>query len=129
MPIMVTGGFRTLAGMNAALASGEVDVVGIARPLCVDPALPAKLVAGEVQAGRAYESELRIGPGLLGPHSRINFIKALNGWGQQGWFCLQLLRMGDGKDPDPGMGVFKAFLDYQKNEKRTAQSLDRDLAA
>ena len=29
MPIMVTGGFRTLAGMEAALASGDADLIGL----------------------------------------------------------------------------------------------------
>src|SRR5690606_10991633 len=106
MPLMVTGGFRTLAGMNAALKSGTIDLVGLARPLCVDPAIPAMLLSGAAQATPAYEKTLRIGPGILGPHSRFNLVKAMNGWGQQGWFCLQLLRMGEGKDPDPKMGVF-----------------------
>ena len=34
MPLMVTGGFRSRAGMEAALRSGVCDVIGIARPLC-----------------------------------------------------------------------------------------------
>jgi 2,4-dienoyl-CoA reductase-like NADH-dependent reductase (Old Yellow Enzyme family) len=125
MPLMVTGGFRTAAGMNAALASGTMDVVGLARPLCVDPSAPARLLCGQVREIPAYEKTLRIGPGILGPHSRFNLVKALNGWGQQGWFCLQLLRMGDGKDPDRKLGVFKAFRDYAKNEAKTAAALVR----
>ncbi|PKQ06761.1 MAG: NADH:flavin oxidoreductase [Alphaproteobacteria bacterium HGW-Alphaproteobacteria-12] len=125
MPLMVTGGFRTVAGMNAALGSGTMDVVGIARPLCVDPAIPAKLLSGAAKETPAYEKTLRLGPGILGPHSPINLLKALNGWGQQGWFCLQLLRMGEGKDPDPKMGVFSAFRNYAKNEARAAASLQR----
>ncbi|MBX3496061.1 MAG: NADH:flavin oxidoreductase/NADH oxidase family protein [Parvibaculum sp.] len=125
MPLMVTGGFRTAAGMNAALASGTMDVVGIARPLCVDTAIPAKLLSGAAAETPAYEKTLRIGPGILGPHSRFNLVKALNGWGQQGWFCLQLLRMGAGQEPDPRMGVFSAFRNYAKNEARTAAALQR----
>ena len=125
MPLMVTGGFRTVTGMNAALGSGTMDVVGIARPLCVDPAIPAKLLSGVAKETPAYEKTLRLGPGILGPHSPINLLKALNGWGQQGWFCLQLLRMGEGKDPDPKMGVFSAFRNYAKNEAQTAAALVR----
>lgn len=125
MPLMVTGGFRTVVGMNAALGSGTMDVVGIARPLCVDPAIPAKLLSGAAEETPAYEKTLRLGPGILGPHSPINLLKALNGWGQQGWFCLQLLRMGEGKDPDPKMGVFSAFRNYAKNEARAAAALQR----
>lgn len=125
MPLMVTGGFRTLAGMNAALASGTMDVVGIARPLCVDPEIAGKLLSGAAQETPAYEKTLRLGPGFLGPHSPVNLIKAMNGWGQQGWFCLQLLRMGEGKNPDPKMGVFSAFRNYAKNEAKTASALQR----
>jgi 2,4-dienoyl-CoA reductase-like NADH-dependent reductase (Old Yellow Enzyme family) len=125
MPLMVTGGFRTVEGMNAALASATMDVVGIARPMCVDPEIPSKLLSGAAKETPAYEKTLRLGPGLLGPHSRFNLIKALNGWGQQGWFCLQLLRMGEGENPDPKMGVFSAFRNYAKNEARTAAAMQR----
>ncbi|MDR3498050.1 MAG: NADH:flavin oxidoreductase/NADH oxidase family protein [Parvibaculum sp.] len=125
LPLMVTGGFRTVAGMNAALASATMDVVGVARPLCVDPSAPARLLCGQVRDIPAYEKTLRIGPGILGPHSYFNIMKALNGWGQQGWFCLQLLRMGEGKDPDKHLGVFKAFRDYAKNEAKAAAALVR----
>ncbi|MGB3810702.1 MAG: NADH:flavin oxidoreductase/NADH oxidase family protein [Parvibaculum sp.] len=125
MPLMVTGGFRTVAGMNAALASATMDVVGIGRPLCVDPSAAARLLSGAVRDIPALEKTLRIGPGILGPHSYFNIVKALNGWGQQGWFCLQILRMGDGKDPDKNLGVFKAFRDYAKNEAKTAEALVR----
>jgi hypothetical protein len=125
MPLMVTGGFRTVDGMNAALGSGTMDVVGLARPLCVDPSAPARLLSGATRSIPAYEKTLRIGPGILGPHSRFNIVKALNGWGQQGWFFLQILRMGAGQDPDKKLGVFKAFRDYAKNEAKTAAALVR----
>jgi len=125
MPLMVTGGFRTVDGMNAALASGTMDAVGIARPMCVDPSAPARLLSGTAREIPAFEKTLQIGPGILGPHSRFNIVKALNGWGQQGWFCLQLLRMGAGLDPDKKLGVFKAFRDYAKNEAKTAAALVR----
>ena len=48
IPLMVTGGFRTRAAMEGALAAGEVDLIGIARPLCIDPALPNALLAGTI---------------------------------------------------------------------------------
>ena len=36
VPIMVTGGFRSQIGMNAALSS-VCQMIGVARPLCADP--------------------------------------------------------------------------------------------
>ena len=48
LPLMVTGGFRSRAGMDAALASGALDVVGIGRPFCAEPALAAGLLNGSI---------------------------------------------------------------------------------
>jgi 2,4-dienoyl-CoA reductase-like NADH-dependent reductase (Old Yellow Enzyme family) len=48
VPLMVTGGFRSKAGMAAALASGALDVIGMARPFCADPHVAAKLLSGEI---------------------------------------------------------------------------------
>jgi len=36
-PLMVTGGFRSVQGMNDALNQNACDVIGIARPFCIDP--------------------------------------------------------------------------------------------
>jgi hypothetical protein len=57
--------------------------------------------------------------------SPLKLVKAANGWGQQGWFCLQLLRMGDGRDPDRDMSVFQALRRYQANEAATLKALRR----
>ncbi|MDN2566720.1 oxidoreductase [Aquibium sp. A9E412] len=41
-PLMLTGGFKTRAEAAAAVAGGTVDVVGLARALVLDPALPRR---------------------------------------------------------------------------------------
>jgi 2,4-dienoyl-CoA reductase-like NADH-dependent reductase (Old Yellow Enzyme family) len=46
-PLMITGGFRTARGMADAVATGGIDLVGLARPLCIDPDLPQKILSGE----------------------------------------------------------------------------------
>jgi len=123
-PLMVTGGFRTRAGMNAALQSGAADVIGLGRPLCATTDAPGKLVKGLLDELPAYEKTLRIGPGRwLGPQSPLQLIKAMNGWGQQGWFCTQLLRMGAGLDPDLYLGCFAALRAYQQSEAKARQAL------
>ena len=40
-PLMLTGGFKTRTQAEDAVASGAVDIVGLARPLVLEPSLPA----------------------------------------------------------------------------------------
>lgn len=42
--LMVTGGFRTRRGMEAAVSEGDCDMVGIARPATVFPQLPKDII-------------------------------------------------------------------------------------
>lgn len=44
LPLMVTGGFRTRRGMEAAVAEGGCDMVGIGRPAVLNPRLPSNIV-------------------------------------------------------------------------------------
>jgi 2,4-dienoyl-CoA reductase-like NADH-dependent reductase (Old Yellow Enzyme family) len=48
VPLMVTGGFRSRAGMEAALASGALDMIGMARPFCADAQVATKLLSGQI---------------------------------------------------------------------------------
>lgn len=123
MPLMVTGGFRTRAGMEEALASGAAQVVGVGRPLCGDPLSVKRLINGEIASLPAFEKMLRLGPGIFGPHSPLTLFKVINGAGAQGWYCLQLLRMGEGHDPDLRMGVVKALTSYMSHEAKAAKAL------
>ncbi|WP_323037720.1 NADH:flavin oxidoreductase/NADH oxidase family protein [Pararhodobacter sp.] len=47
IPLMVTGGFKTLAQAENAIADGSADVVGLARTLIVDPELPSFWLSGQ----------------------------------------------------------------------------------
>lgn len=40
VPLMVTGGFRSRQAMESAVQNGGCDIVGIARPAVLNPALP-----------------------------------------------------------------------------------------
>lgn len=44
VPLMVTGGFRTRQGMEAAVAEGGCDMVGIGRPAITNPSLPSNVI-------------------------------------------------------------------------------------
>ena len=129
MPLMVTGGFRTRAGMEAALASGAVDVVGLARPLCTDADVPKRLLAGDDAPLPAFEHSLKLGEGVLAPTSNVFLFKLVNLLGQQGWYYQQIERLGDGLKPVLQRGVFSAFLRYLWGEYSTAWRMVRKRAA
>jgi 2,4-dienoyl-CoA reductase-like NADH-dependent reductase (Old Yellow Enzyme family) len=120
-PLMVTGGFRSRAAMDAALAAGETDVIGLARPFCVEPDLPRRLLGAADAAAQRNEDGLRMGRGVFGENSSVDLIRAANVLGAQGWYCLQLIRMGRGAEPDTKQGVLSALVEYQLNELRTAR--------
>ncbi len=93
-PLAVTGGFRTSAGMTAAVAAGETDLVGLARPLAVDPDLPAKILSGE-----AYTSSvkpLKTGLSWLDKSAMLEVT----------WYEQQLARLAAGKPTQPDESVW-----------------------
>ena len=47
IPLMVTGGFKTLAQAQGAIVDGVADVVGLARALVVEPELPSYWLSGQ----------------------------------------------------------------------------------
>ena len=63
VPLMVTGGFRTRSAMEGALAAGELDLVGLARPMCLDPDLVNKLLDGSVERLPSPDDEAPIDAG------------------------------------------------------------------
>ncbi|MEX6633555.1 NADH:flavin oxidoreductase/NADH oxidase family protein [Hyphococcus lacteus] len=125
MPLMVTGGFRSRAGMEDALASGACDLCGIARPLCVNPDVPNELMRGVIDAAPSWEKKFRIGPGILGPNSSIGLIKMLNGFGVMAFFYENIFRLADGKDTKQKMALLPAFIKYQMQEAKKAKALVR----
>jgi 2,4-dienoyl-CoA reductase-like NADH-dependent reductase (Old Yellow Enzyme family) len=123
--LMVTGGFRTTAGMADAIVNDGVDLVGIARPLCVQPNAPAEFLSGKLSGFQSWESRMRLGPGLLGPQSPIPLIKVINVQGALSWYNEQLLRMANGHLPDPKMSFIMAFIRAYLREARVARELIR----
>ena len=56
--LMVTGGFRSRAGMDAALQANACDIVGVGRPLCVDSNVVNKLLSGAEETTTIFEKRL-----------------------------------------------------------------------
>jgi len=119
-PLMVTGGFRTRQAMEAAIDEG-IAMIGIGRPLCIDPTAANKLLAGELDELPAPERNFRLGPGWLGPHSANDLIKAANGFAAMSFFYRNIIRMADGKPTKNRMNLLGALIAHQLQERRDAK--------
>ena len=115
-PLLVTGGFRSRAAMEAALAAG-IAMVGIGRPLCGAPDCVGELLEGRIDSLPRYEAQLRIGPGWLGPQSPIKLARTLNGFAAQSWYYVQLRRIAAGEPLALSMNPLAAFLAEARDAK------------
>ena len=97
-PLMVTGGFRSVDGMNQALESNAFDVVGIARLMAIDPDAAKHLLAGT-------NSKQTVQPIKTG-------IKKIDHLGimEVLWYTQQLNRIAQGKTPKPKESGLWAFI-------------------
>ncbi|AXQ27940.1 NADH:flavin oxidoreductase/NADH oxidase family protein [Solimonas sp. K1W22B-7] len=97
VPLMLTGGFRSLDGMAQAVGDGAIDFVGLGRQLAVEPDVPSRLLAGE-------EPRHSIRPIVTG----IGMVDRM-GLMEVAWYTRQLRRIGDGGNPRPRESGLQAF--------------------
>lgn len=116
LPLMVTGGFRSRAAMEEALARGAADVIGLGRPLCVAPDGPAQLLTGAAELPRK-ERELALFPPALGFLKTIKTLRAIDGFAAQYWYYVQLYALGRTGQTAPERGVFSALLEVERTHK------------
>ncbi len=109
MPIMITGGFRSYDFCNQALANGELDFIGMARPFVTNlEALPGFL-NGEVK--KLENLVLRTG------------IKAFDSTAEGGFYAKQIVRIAQGKEVNMKMSpmvgsMFFVYHELTKSIKR-----------
>ncbi|WP_374285371.1 NADH:flavin oxidoreductase/NADH oxidase family protein [Novosphingobium sp.] len=116
VPLMVTGGFRSRAAMEEALAKGAADVIGLGRPLCAQPDGAARLLAGAAELPRA-EQGLALFPPALSFLTRIKALRAIDSFAAQFWFYSQIYALGRSGQTDPGKSVFAAMLEVERTQK------------
>jgi len=97
-PLMLTGGFRTKKGMESALESNSLDVIGLGRPFAIYPALPADLFNNRASD---FKVDFR----------RTN-VKAIDAALNLIWYEAQLERLGKGLEPDKNLNGWKVFANY-----------------
>jgi 2,4-dienoyl-CoA reductase-like NADH-dependent reductase (Old Yellow Enzyme family) len=122
MPLMVTGGFRSRAAMEHALSSGAADVIGLGRPLCGDPAGPAKLLMGRDSLDR-YEDRLALLPPWLNGLRRFKMVQAIDSFAIQYWYYGQLYALGRTGAINPSLSVFAAWREVERTHKQLASHI------
>ncbi|TCB75141.1 NADH:flavin oxidoreductase/NADH oxidase family protein [Acinetobacter sp. ANC 4173] len=100
--LMVTGGFRTAQGMNAALDSGACDFIGIARPFAVETDLTERLLVG--QDVRYAVDKIKTGIPMVDKMAIMEII----------WYAAQFKTIAQGKQPNPKLSPLKVFFHYVK---------------
>lgn len=111
LPLMVTGGFRTLECCNDALASGALDVVGMGRPFITNlDDIPAFLKG---ECPRLENLVVRTG------------LRAFEDAAEGGFYARQLIRLARGQVPKLNMhplaaSVFLVWYELIKALRRKA---------
>jgi 2,4-dienoyl-CoA reductase-like NADH-dependent reductase (Old Yellow Enzyme family) len=105
MTLAVTGGFRSRQGMEAALSRLALDIIGIARPMCVQTDAVRHLLSSENAQLSSFENEIQ----------PINT--------QMAWFCMQLRRLGEGKEPNLRLEGHEAAVQHVALEDAAAARL------
>lgn len=109
-PILLTGGIRSRAVMDALLEDA-VDVIGLARPLCMAPDGSRALIEGRVDR-------------LDAPATQLGF-RPMEAAAEGGWYGKQLERLADGEEPDPSIALWPATLGYVAGQVTRAWTRQR----
>ncbi len=98
-PLMLTGGFKTCTQAEDAVASGAVDIVGLARALVLEPSLP-----------NLWNADQK--PEPVFPR----FSDAPEG-GITAWYTMRLTEIGADKETQDFGDLGQAIRDYETRDK------------
>ena len=87
VPVMLSGGLRSRTAMIDAVESGAADVIGLARPIAVEPDLPRRILDGTTEVSLAKPPKV----------SNKTIDDLLSG----AWYQEQIARLGRGKPTLP----------------------------
>ncbi len=97
-PLMLTGGFKTLQQAVDAVAQGVVDMVGLARALALEPALPNGWQSGE--------ADNPVFPRFQDPPEG----------GVTAWYTLRLTELGEDRTPADATALEAAIKEYEQRD-------------
>jgi 2,4-dienoyl-CoA reductase-like NADH-dependent reductase (Old Yellow Enzyme family) len=103
-PLMLTGGFKTRGEAAAAVASGAVDAVGIARALALDPELPLKWLRPE-SGDPEFPTFQSPPPG-----------------GVTAWYTMRLTALANDQETAFAPALLTAIADYESRDAKRVGS-------
>lgn len=89
VPVVVTGGFRSIESMEEALQQNKTSMIGLARPLVLYPDLPEQVVRGGMQ--KVNTPRLTTGIGFL--DEKVGSLMGIS------YYEYQIARLAEGKEP------------------------------
>lgn len=98
LPLMLTGGFRSAEAMNEAVATGGIDIVGLGRPLTLEPDIPGALLDGSATHATVPTH-----------HTGIRLLDSLT---ELTYYTVNMWRMGAHKEPKPNRNAAVAVATY-----------------
>ncbi|KAJ0361268.1 hypothetical protein COL26b_013776 [Colletotrichum chrysophilum] len=116
VPLLLTGGFRSRKGMEAALKGGCCDLVGLARPSVLDPLLPRRILLNRVLPDdEAMVIATRVPEGNM---AKKLGVELLGVGAERDWYIERMHRIGSIKtstlitaaDTKIGTSILRRFL-------------------
>ena len=98
-PLMLTGGFKTRAQAEDAVASGAIDIVGLARALVLEPSLPTLWKADQK------------------PEPVFPRFSAAPEGGITAWYTMRLTEIGEDKETSTFGDLEQATRDYEARDR------------
>ncbi len=100
VPLIITGGFRSQMAMEAALQSGHLDFIGMARPFALLPDLPQRMENGRYHTVTTGRIQTGFAP----------LDKKAGAMLEMEWYMAQMRRIGNGKQADARLSPWKVLL-------------------
>jgi 2,4-dienoyl-CoA reductase-like NADH-dependent reductase (Old Yellow Enzyme family) len=97
-PVMLTGGFRTLSGMEQTLESNSCDVIGMGRSIVLNPNFANELLTGKNVESKVHP--LSTGNKTLDKVFPLEII----------WYTHQIHKLGHGIPPNPNQNVLLTLI-------------------
>lgn len=121
IPVILTGGMRSVSEMERSLADRGAAMIGMARPFCVDPDAAKKLLDGRLCDLSVLPSPQFGTRTLLGPQSPVRRIRRYNAFAELAWYSQQLVRLARGEEVEPDLSPPAALRQMSKRDAQFAK--------